>query len=498
MWARWGHGGVALLLVAFFAFVLAEGPATTIQFDSAIPSDLQERLSRLVQAASPGLVKELSQTAPVDYSQWPSGSIILSFGNATYANTLISSSELESLGPEGFIVRSGAPSSGVTLFAANGNPLDDMRPFKTWNNIGLHFGAYQLLKELGFGFLHPLQQLIPRSLRLPAQPLDVVETPKWGARGWHYHTEHPLELTEFLNGMDSASEAWESMAGEFEQFAEWLIANRQNRLEWVLLWTRVWDEFAWSEERQQRLGQIVDILHVYGIAAGADVPIAEQQQHAWYMTGPRDTAEQQLANISRHIDWLMVPGFDFISTESGFSEFTHPNCTLMVSWMNYATEYLLSTYEGKRIYIKCHCSTGQTCPEYEDPFTGEPLNFNFLPAFATGDLGIYPHTVQTYTLAQPAPTYGNQNFTYMLEFLVQETGHREVIWHPETAYWVNYDIDTPLFLPPVYGANRITDLRIISKATGAAHRQMQGQINFGSGWEWGYWRKSTSLLSATS
>jgi len=458
-----------------------------VQYDPAIPEDVQERLTYLIKEGSPNPVQMLAPNASLTYSQLPAGTIILSFGNVSQANLYISTDELVALGPEGFIVRSATPATSVLVLVTNGNPLTNLQPFKTWNNIGLHFGAYQLLKELGYGFLHPLEQLIPSPFRLPSSPVDVTEMPRWGVRGWHYHTEHPLELTEFLNGMDSGNTPWASMQGEFAQFAEWLGANRQNRIEFILLWTREWDEFAWSTTRQERLTKIVDILHAFGVAAGADVPLAEQQQHAWYFTGPRYTTEQQFANISKHIDWILVADFDFIATESGFSEFTHPNCTLMLSWMNFAVDHVMTNYEGKRVYIKCHCSTGQVCPEYVNPESGEPINFNFLPAYATPDLGIYPHTVQIYTLTEPAPTYGNQNFTYMLEFLVQETGRREVIYHPETAYWVNYDIDLPLFLPPVYGANRLTDLRIIDEATGAVQRDMQGQINFGSGWEWAYW-----------
>jgi hypothetical protein len=75
----------------------------------------------------------------------------------------------------------------------------------------------------------------------------------------------------------------------------------------------------------------------------------------------------------------------------------------------------------------------------------------------------------------------------MKDFLQQEAGTRETIWHPETAYWITYDIDVPLFLP-VYAERRLDDLRILGfdeKAGKAA--KMDGQMIFSSGWEWGYW-----------
>ncbi len=33
----------------------------------------------------------------------------------------------------------------------------------------------------------------------------------------------------------------------------------------------------------------------------------------------------------------------------------------------------------------------------------------------------------------------------------------------EAAYWVNYDIDVPLFLP-IYGSARVFDMRLFAKA----------------------------------
>lgn len=63
----------------------------------------------------------------------------------------------------------------------------------------------------------------------------------------------------------------------------WLVANRQNRLEWLLLWAEDWAEFANSTERQQRQKIMTTMAREVGVGVGADVPIAEEQQHAWRM-----------------------------------------------------------------------------------------------------------------------------------------------------------------------------------------------------------------------
>ena len=52
------------------------------------------------------------------------------------------------------------------------------------------------------------------------------------------------------------------------------------------------------------------------------------------------------------------------------------------------------------IGIKVHCSTGQVCEGFPDPITGDPVNFNFLPMFATSAMGVFPHTVQMYGLGK--------------------------------------------------------------------------------------------------
>eukprot|EP00051_Salpingoeca_urceolata_P019788 m.292018 g.292018 ORF g.292018 m.292018 type:complete len:137 (-) comp19481_c0_seq5:276-686(-) len=106
----------------------------------------------------------------------------------------------------------------------------------------------------------------------------------------------------------------------------------------------------------------------------------------------------------------------------------------MLSWMNLSTS--IAAQYGIDFAIKCHCSKGQACPDYPDPRTGQPIDFNFLPVFSDPRLGLMPHTVQMYSFDDPAPTYGNVNFDYMFNFTVDFAGTRPVFYHPESAYWV--------------------------------------------------------------
>lgn len=360
-------------------------------------------------------------------------------------------------------------------------------------SLGSHYAAYELLERLGFRFLHPLEPFIPKSLHFPIA-LDRTEAPRWPVRRWHLHTQHPIELTNLLNGWgpdrpgDRAG--FEAMLPEWDLFLEWCLANKQNQVTWFLLMAKSWQTFADSSERQDRLRILIQRAQAFGLKAGLVAPIAFRQQHAWTMIRSKG---QETREIHAAIDWLAKTDLDIIEIEMGFSEFTHPNDQTMLDWMNDATRYAKDSYQIETT-VKVHASTGQLAKNFKNPETGAPLNFNFLPYYADPDLGVMAHTVQFYGLTDPALTYGNQDFSAIYDYMRWEAGRRQVLFYPETAYWVSYDIDVPLFLP-IYADRRLADLRYLARAEDSfslglgEHRgsRIQGQVNFSSGWEWGYW-----------
>lgn len=362
-------------------------------------------------------------------------------------------------------------------------------------NTGLLYGSYALLERLGFRFNHPLQPSIPAEWDLPQPGESQSEAPHWPQRSLHQHTMHPLELTHVLNGWgplgpgDQAG--WDKLRAEWERYLEWLVANRQNEVEWVLLEKGPWQSFSRSTLRQKRLLALVEQAHGWGLQVGIDVPLALGQQNAWRLLTQIGDREDEKRQIADNLDWLMAAGFDFVSTELGLSEFHNAGDQVMLNWLNQATAHLADVHH-KAFLTKIHISSGQLSPHYRDPETGLPLNFNFLPHYADPRLGIMPHTVQIYSLDDPAPTYGHQDFREMMRFIRQEMGQRPLLWYPETSYWVNYDINIPLFLP-VYAARRLHDLRLLAQleveqqAQGKPQVRIQGQAIFSSGFEWGYW-----------
>ena len=330
-------------------------------------------------------------------------------------------------------------------------------------------------------------------------------------------------------------ERWEDMVPEVDVMFEWCVANRLNKVEWMLLGNYKWKEFDSSDFRKKRLNVLTKLGQSYGLLVGADVPIGNIQQHAWSIVNPRLPLQQQIQQIHERVDWVFDAGFDFLSTESGMSEFTHPDCSLMLDLLNAFAIYVNQTW-GREAAVKVHCSTKQTCSEYLDPRTNEPINFNFLTFFAHSSLGVLPHTVQAYGLDDAiGGAYGNKAYTDIEDYMYFEASqkNRSVVFYPETSYWVSVDIDVPLFLP-LYGQRRQHDLRrIASKEMQSQQQQqqdssccsaegvdtqrdgmssswsesagsssssctcsgedalppfsIQGQMIFDSGWEWGYW-----------
>eukprot|EP00818_Percolomonas_sp_WS_P000170 CAMPEP_0117447544 /NCGR_PEP_ID=MMETSP0759-20121206/6932_1 /TAXON_ID=63605 /ORGANISM="Percolomonas cosmopolitus, Strain WS" /LENGTH=773 /DNA_ID=CAMNT_0005239887 /DNA_START=24 /DNA_END=2341 /DNA_ORIENTATION=+ len=359
------------------------------------------------------------------------------------------------------------------------------------NRFSMLAGTFHLMRKFGVLHFHPLQvNYVPKSNVGDLLPDEESLEASYARIGSHIHSMHPLELTDFVNGfVDHSREV-----GTREQFAaildsewnslmEWMVASKTNMLEWILL--RVSPDYDKSEERMQRLALIVERAHDYGIFVGVDVPIALQQQHSWALIQSFGDKKKEFAQIEHNTNILAQANFDYITTELGFSEFTHGNATRMLDWLDELTRIGLTL--GMITYTKAHISTGQTVPGWIDPVTKKDgMNFNFLPYYARKELGVMPHTVQFYAFDDPAHTYGNANFTHMMKYLEVELGRREVLYFPETAYWVNYDINAPLFLP-LYVDRRLYDLRLLVEKEKATGKRMDGHIIFSSGWEFGYW-----------
>lgn len=463
-----------------------------LQVGADLPPAVAARVADHVEATSPLPVI----VVPADDLPAPTqaGSIVLAFGDTAARRDLADDETIEALPAEGYLLRSGTV-AGARALVTDGASAGDAA-FGA-GDVGAAYGAYALLEHLGLAFLHPLEPTLPEALDVAFEDVDRTSSPRWPVRGLQLHTMHPLELNDLLQGWGVTSPedraGWESMLPEWDAFLEWSLANGQNRAHWVLLWAEPWGEFGDSTERQDRLATLVDRAHDFALGAGIDTPLAQQQQQSYRLIRDPGTPEENLQQVRDRTDWLMGAGFDYVVTSMGSTEFTATDDVETVAWLDELTSHLADGY-GKEALVTIHSSSGQTVANYMDPQTGEPLNFNHLPHYADPRLAIMPHTVQHYGLDDPAPTYGNDGFAGVRELLQEEVGTRKVYWHPETAYWVSFDVDVPLFLP-VYAHRRVHDLRLLAgdEDEGRMGRgehaggRMDGQLTFSSGWEWGYW-----------
>ena len=134
----------------------------------------------------------------------------------TAAQDVIQDEELHALGSEAYVIRARCTAGQPLVLAVRGNarngtigrldaaPLLPRKPGRQDIRIGNAFGVYALLAHLGVAFLHPLEPHIASNINLDAEGLcrlNETSKPGWGSRIWHYHTMHPVELSEVFNGL---------------------------------------------------------------------------------------------------------------------------------------------------------------------------------------------------------------------------------------------------------------------------------------------------------
>lgn len=478
----------------------ADSPSLSVSFGPNVPPVIQQRISTLLRSRIPHFG---SGTCHGN-----SKHINLIIGNA--AGSLVSAAEKNALrSNDSFIIKSSphphAPRNCLTI-SVDGKTLNYSN-FRSSRGVG--YGAYAVLQDFGFKFLHPLKP-DAESLNLELERLSRLsrtEEPYWEKRGVHVHTMHPLELGNLLNGWGITGPedraGWEQMLPYWSNYMEWLTAHKQNEVEWSLLWTPEAGDFNQSPERQNRFKQLTSTAKSWGIDVGIVAGVRFVQQNTFTLLRTRRpknnplSGEQNRQEILRNMDWIVQTGVTSVGAEVGGGEFSAGDPADTINEMNFLAEHLAAQNPPVSYRAKVHVSHGQTTKLYKDPATGRNLNFNYLPLFANGKVGVMPHTVQMYSMTDQAPTYHGKDFTDIFRFMKMAASRagrgekRDVLFYPETAYWVSYDVDVPLFLP-AYPYRRVEDLRLIAQDELSGdmkktNSRIDGQIFFSSGWEFGYW-----------
>ncbi|MCF8275713.1 MAG: hypothetical protein K9J17_03175 [Flavobacteriales bacterium] len=334
---------------------------------------------------------------------------------------------------------------------------------------GLTFGIYGLLDEvLGFRFIHPKNTILPDEVKWPKE-LKYSSSPRFTKKGFHLHTQHPLELTEQLHNPDFPN-AWP----EVKEYIDWLVRNRQNYWEWCLL--RTVDMEKW----QPHAKRMVDYSHERGLMIGVDVSLHMIQQRTFqlYKNWPKSwrSKEEQLL---RSLDDLYYAKWDFLNVEFATAEFVGGKEKLKSRLKKTLIETARNKYHSNIMGRKHVVSEENMVGEQADVFNAN----DSIDLFR----GVGIHTVMMYSLEDSvAPVYENKNFHHIHKDMLLESKVREVWFYPESAYWVTYDNSVPMLLLP-YLSGRLSDILLCEK------EGIPNHLTFSSGWELGYWAVDWSI-----
>ncbi len=329
---------------------------------------------------------------------------------------------------------------------------------------GVSFGLYGLLQEkLGFKFYHPRRMIVPHWNEFPLQQnFNWEAKPLFDKKGFHLHTEHPLELTEQLHD-GNLPHALEDV----KEYIDWLARNGQNYFEFCLLESI--DHKVWITHAKA----IVDYCHQRGIIAAVDLSLHMVQQKTFQLYVSPLAKQKQ---VEKSLVWLMQADWDFINMEFTTAEFIAGNKKkkeelrlFIISWLRKNSNTKLM---GRQHIVKHENEMGHKHKE---------LAWDSASLALDKERGVLSHTVMFYDMTESnAPVYENKNQRHQFEFLLEQMKVRETWYYPESAYWVTFDNSVPMFLLPYLSA-RLSDIDTCVKY------KVPGHITFSSGWEWGYW-----------
>ncbi len=334
---------------------------------------------------------------------------------------------------------------------------------------GLAFGLYGLMDHvLGIRFLHPRQTLFPEKLNWP-ETLDHKAQPRFNKKGFHLHTQHPLELTEQLHNPD-LPHAWEDV----KEYIDWLARNRQNYWEFCLL--RTLDMKRW----QPHAKRMVDYSHERGLMVGVDLSLHMIQQRTYqlYKNFPKSWRGKE-NQLKRNLAQVMYADWDFLNVEFSTAEFVGGKEKLKTRLKHVLIAEARNRY-GTNIMGRKHVVN-------EENMVGKQSDV--FSASDSIDLyrGVGIHTVMIYSLTDSiAPVYENKDFSHIYRDMLKENKVREVWFYPESAYWVTYDLSVPMLMMP-YLSGRLSDILLCEK------EGIPNHLTFSSGWEWGYWTVDFSI-----
>ena len=339
--------------------------------------------------------------------------------------------------------------------------------------LGAQHGLFRALGGLGFGFFHPHQTVVPRTLpaSLPPSLVGEIVEPEVARRGLHLHILHPIEPYYAF---------WEPGERNLEdarKMINWGIAIGANYFQWTAL-DNILEPSAGAAWREHT-GAILDYIHQRGATAGVGIQLfgASNLQHAY------DLVDDPDGDAGVQMDERYPPILDGLSWDHvslSFGEFLGEDPESFIASTNLAYQELGEHAPGISMSGTIHVGAEQRV-DYMD----ENLIYYFLVKYADPAIVPWVHTVMYYNLFEDAGgAYHHEDFAEHRQFLFDRIAAGQPVgYHPETAYWVAFDNSVPTYTP-VYMRSRWLDLDRIDVEAGP----LPEHIVFSTGWEWGYWQ----------
>ena len=341
----------------------------------------------------------------------------------------------EGLGPEVFrLVRVG----------------EDTWHIESVDTAGWQYGLWTLLRE-GYGLYFPHPRLVVRRAQTPTFD-TLIGTPRFRWRGFHLHTQHPLELTEALHNPD-----YPNGLTLIHEYICWLSRNGQNYFEFCLL--RTVDFRRWVPYFRQ----VVSYAQERGVRVGVDLSLRMQQQYAYQLLR-RYELRKPIERLRWRMDSLAATGVYALNVELTSAEFVGRSWGSLLDTL--AEE---ADRRGFRLLTRQHVVPPEA-------YAHGSFQVSQLPPSYT----LAVHSVMCYGLRDTlVPVYRCRDFSHLRQSLAVEGQRRPVWYYPESAYWVTFDNSVPVWLLS-YLRSRWEDIEETAELA-------EGHLTFSSGWDVGYW-----------
>lgn len=352
--------------------------------------------------------------------------------------------------------------------------------------LGVQYGLAQTLEWMGFRFFHPHRSFVPpRRQIVPDSELGILHAPERRQRGLHLHTLHPIEA--YFDFWEPSPEHLANAKAEID----WLVANRGNYVQLTGLDDVLRDDVRLAAVNAH-LGELISYAHARGVRFGFGLQLYGESNLQRAFDLIESTSIDPAADIAARLDRIAPLAFD--SVQVSFGEFVGLGPDQFLADLDVALQAIHARWPSADVSGVVHVGN---FPRLDVSYMGQTLNYYHLVRFVS-DPAFVPwiHTVMYYDLYEDAGgAYNYDAFTDQRAYLYARLAAGEdVVYFPETAYWIAFDNSLPTYLP-LYVRNRHVDLAR-SRADGAAmgFDADFGHVIFSSGWEWGYWQNDWASL----